>query len=187
MVKSIITASIFLFNGFLTLSAMGQEGWFSVVPSINETEIKTRSKDKKFQAMDFIQWEAAMAGEHLVNDKAPLAEWIQESAFDSAKECESFRAQMFDVEDKGRLNLEKNSITYEKAAQKESEAEEHKELETCKDMPEKTRNFCIQSSKEFWESMKQSHAAFNLEQLANFQKQKARRCVPASAVFSQKR
>src|SRR4030095_4882402 len=102
MIKKVSIASIVIFNELLTLPAIGQEGWFSIIPPVNQSQVETLSKDIRYQR-ELGLVEAAAIEKQLVNEKAPLDKWVRESAFDSAKECENYK----DNELKGGLNIEK--------------------------------------------------------------------------------
>src|SRR6185295_3638466 len=120
MIKQIAIAGIIIFNELLTLPAIGQEGWFSIIPPVNQSQIETLSKDIRYQR-EFGSVEAAAAKKQLVNEKAPLDKWVRESAFDSAKECENYKVN----ELKGRPNIDKyrDSDEYKKYKDKQNRLE----------------------------------------------------------------
>ena len=68
-------------------SAVGQGGWVYIVPSVDEAKVEVLTESSKSVT------EKRIAVPRFVRTQAPLAEWIQEAAFDSARACEDFRLQ----------------------------------------------------------------------------------------------
>ena len=196
MIKQTAIAGVIIFTELLTLPAIGQEGWLSIIPPVNQSQIETLSKDIRYQR-EFGLVEAAAVEKQLVNGKAPLDKWVRESAFDSAKECENYKDN--ELKDRPDIDKYRNSDEYKKYKDKQNrlEAEEEesfKEMERIlnesKELDENALNVQREEIERFKiesrDRSKQSEAAFNLQMLARFAQGAARRCVPASAIFVQK-
>lgn len=164
-----------------------------MVPPVDDGKIEALPKDPAFQGMRFGEKKEAIQ-RFVVNEKAPLSEWIQNSAFDSAKECEDFKSGLVDAQTRGELNRSlyelKQWTDPEARAQEEKLAREERELrkqvlETQEDEQKRKELAALLEAQD--RKQKEGTSRMDLRTLvADVQIEKGR-CVPVSAVFPPER
>ncbi len=190
MVRNILATTMFLlFNFVSATSAIAQGSWLFMVPPVNEAQEKALPKDPEFQAMGFENKRSAIR-KLAINTKAPLAEWDQQSAFDSAAQCEDFKWDYLTVQDKGIANMQRHLMSDEHKKEVQERQKEGKKLREdilkgARD--EKARRAISEMLDAQDRSWREINAGIELRQLIKNEQTEAGRCLPASVLFPAKR
>jgi len=181
-------ATLLLFNFATVTSAIAQGGWLFMVAPVDEVQMKALPQDRKFQAMSFEEKRSAVR-KLVINAKAGLAEWVQDSAFDSAAQCEEFKGQLLTLQLEGEINVQRyhRSDEYKKYKKEGQELrkESQKVLEETRNEEARSALSGLLDAQDRFE--KESEAGNDLNQLVKNEQTREGRCLPASAVFPQKR
>jgi hypothetical protein len=182
----------------LPAPAVGQAGWIYVIPPVDEVKIGAVIESSQSVT------EKRLAAQRFVRAQAPLAEWIQEAAFDSARECENFRLEYVGATINGDINRELRLIMRERARElvrnagskaldgelgpdlrdlmreelaREERAREREEL--LRKLPEALR----QRAREQFGKMERLVDRPFVESAVRARQSAASRCVPAAAMY----
>jgi len=187
--KFLLTATILLFDWISAAPGSAQGGWLLIVPPVDERKMEALPKDPAFQGMSFGEKKEAVQ-RSVVNKKAPLAEWVQNSAFDLARECEDFKSGLVGAQTQGDLNrsLQEHKKWTDPGAraQEEKLAREKRELrQQLLDMQgDQQKRKELEALLEAQDRrQKEAMSQMNLRTLADHVQLEEGRCVPASAVF----
>lgn len=180
-------ASVLLSWG-MALSATERNAWFFMVPQVDEVQMRALPHDPKFQSMSFDE-KRVVVNELVIHKTRPVAEWVQEHAFDAAAQCEEFKSGRLETQARDILNVQRYRMSDEYRAEVQAWARERKAfrdlmLDILRAEKGEERQRKLLETLEAWDrSFGTSDARRDLAQLVENTRTREGRCAPASVVF----